>query len=178
MKYIISSLHKETGQRLKELRNLLLLSVSSLSKATNIPRPTIVRIEKGNDSKRSAVEALILFYGYSIPEFYRFGKLPTESNLRKRIQQFHKKNHSQSFKIINDQPDLIEIIEHKILKNYTLFNDWVGVKTVHQFCLAELGYNYTNVSGTLLTAVKKRKILILKKDPRAANENFNVYKRR
>lgn len=174
MKKIIEKIHIASGQRLKNLRNLLLLSVVDINKATGITRPTINRIESGEDGIRSNIEMLILFYGYTLEEFYAFPPLPTVDQLRNRIVEFHTIHKSNTYNIIFKQPDLSELIEHRLLKETTLFNNWVDIQDVSNYCIDNYNYEYKNISGSLLTMVNNN-FLKSKKNLKAKNKNFNLY---
>ncbi|PWG81917.1 helix-turn-helix domain-containing protein [Pararcticibacter amylolyticus] len=147
----------KTGNKLRDLRNILLLAVNVVSKATGISDSTIDRIEKGDVGVGSGrIYSLISFYGFEYQDFFKFSRpLPTEDQLRRQMKRFHEQNGCDAYKIIYSQPDLITLIEHKLLKT-ELFNDWVIEKTVYKFCEENFGYQYNSILNTLDLAVKKQ----------------------
>jgi transcriptional regulator with XRE-family HTH domain len=177
MKELINESNIETGRKLRNLRNILLLSYQDIETATKVSRITVARVEDGEKGcNRESVLALIFFYGYELHKFYDFSKrLPTEKELKKQMIDFHINHESKEYEIIYKQPDLIELIEQKLLKT-ALFNKWVEVTDVYKFCKEKYVYEYNSISGTLILATKKGLLTSRKKD-NDAKARVNEYRK-
>lgn len=155
---IIKDTNDKIGRKLKGLRGILLLSRRKIAKELSMDGQTVGNFEEGKTGGNSdKLSALILFYGYTHEEFYDFSKpLPTEKQLKSKMKRFHESIGSDAYKIIYDRPDLIDLIEFRLLDT-DLFDDWQDADQVIEYCEAKYGYQYisTSVPNTLNNAVKK-----------------------
>lgn len=155
---LINSTNKKVGNRLYGLRALLIFSKNKIGSASGIDGQTIGNLEEGNTGGYTdKLSALILFYGYTHKEFYDFDKpLPTERQLKSRMKKFHESIGSDAYKIIYDRPDLIDLIEFRLLAT-DLFSEWVTAEQVISYCKTKYKFEYlpSSTPNTLDNAVKK-----------------------
>lgn len=153
-----STLVKESsvfhGQRLRALRNILIRNPEEIAEVLTISVNTLKNIESGKNAGIESICELIFFYGYSLKEFYSMTKLPTKEELFRRIEKFHSKIGSDTYKIIYENPKLIALIEFELL-NTELFETWVTEKEVVKYCLENYKYEYTQAAKTLNNAFAK-----------------------
>lgn len=155
---VVKTLNEKMGKRLYGLRSLLMYSLTKIGKAAGIDGQTVRNFEEGRTGGQTdKLSALIFFYGYTHKEFYDFDKpLPTEKQLKSRMKKFHEAIGSDAYKIIYDRPDLIDLIEFRLLAT-DLFSDWVSAEQVIIYCKTKHHYEYlpSSVPNTLDNAVKK-----------------------
>jgi len=155
---IIEDLNEFAVKKLKKLRNTLLLSYRQVEKGAGLKKNTYSKIESGAVlTNLRTVGALINFYGMEYHEFFNFVKeLPSERTLRKKIETYHKIHNSSAYEVIYEQPDLIELIEYRLLLS-DLFTDWIIAEEVITYCKKQYKYAYllSSVRNTLNNAVTK-----------------------
>ena len=100
------------------------------------------------------INELIVFYGYTLKDFHSLESLPTWKELLQKIESSHKANKSDAYLILQEKPNLIDLIEHR-LSATKLFEDWVDENSVLNFCKTEYGYSYDSATNTLNNAVTK-----------------------
>ncbi|HWK58470.1 MAG TPA: hypothetical protein VNQ80_14090 [Parapedobacter sp.] len=148
----------KVAEKLYGLRALLLLSRPKIGAEVGVDSKTIGNFEEGRTGGQTdKLSALIFFYGFTHKEFYDFDKpLPTEKQLKSRMKRFHEAIGSDAYKIIYDRPDLIDLIEFRLLAT-DLFSEWVTAEQVISYCKTKYHYEYlpTSVPNTLDNAVKK-----------------------
>lgn len=142
------------GARLRQLRNLLVLKAEDLSTVLNISTNTIKKAEEGGNVGIEIIGELVLFYGFTLEEFYSLEILPTWEELTKQVINFNKKHKSSAYEILLDRPHLQDLIEFRLLET-NLFKEWVDEGQVSEFCKKEYGHNYSNATNTLNNCVKK-----------------------
>lgn len=164
MKDFAKQINEKSRHRLKDLRTKLLLTYKQVDKGAQVTQNTVSRIEKGTvASSLDNIGAIILFYGFEYHEFFNFSKpLPDEKSLRSQMERFHRKHDSKAYEVIYKQPELIELVEHRLIAN-GVFDKWVTTADVEDYLTEHYNYSYENVSGTLLRAVNKRQILTFRK---------------
>jgi len=155
------------GNKLKCLRQSLLLKPEDLATVLTISTNTIKKAEEGGNVGTEVLNEIILFYGFTIDQFYSTDSIPHWTDLNKQIENFHKKHKSESYKILNQRPQLIDLIEYRLLGN-NFFENWVDEKQVIEFCKEEYAYEYSTATNTLNNAVSKGWLI--------ANENFKPKK--
>ena len=134
----------EHYKKLRALRNLLLLTTAELESATKISASSIKRVENGKNIGNDILGQLIFFYGYSFEEFFALKALPTWQELIKRMETFHKKNGSESYKVIYTiKPTIKDLLQYRAI-NSTLFDNWVSSKEVVIFCEKHYGFKTIN----------------------------------
>src|SRR5690606_34787092 len=158
------SAHPQNGlndaavKKLKDLRNILLLSFSQVERGARLKKNKYSKIESGSIlSNLNTIGSLINFYGIEYHDFFNFEKeLPDEKTLRRKIEAYHKRHNSSDYKVIYEQPDLIEFIEFRLLKT-SLFADWVTAEQLVTYCKGNHKYDYivSSARNTLNNAVKK-----------------------
>ncbi|WP_262245730.1 hypothetical protein [Parapedobacter soli] len=157
-KDIIRELNKKSGDKLLKTRAILVLSRGTIGKKISVDGQTIGSLEEGETGGHTdKLSALILFYGYTHKEFYDFDKpLPTERQLKSRMKRFHEAIGSDAYKIIYDRPDLIDLIEFRLLAT-DLFSEWVTAEQVISYCKTKYKFEYlpSSTPNTLDNAVKK-----------------------
>lgn len=155
---VVKEINKKTGRKLSSIRAILVLSRGTIGKKISVDGQTIGKLEEGKTGGYTdKLSTLIFFYGYTHKEFYDFDKpLPTEKQLKSRMKRFHESIGSDAYKIIYDRPDLIDLIEFRLLAT-DLFSDWATAEQVIAYCKTKYHYEYlpTSVPNTLDNAVKK-----------------------
>lgn len=130
----------ENGKKLFALRNLLLLKPKDLATILPISTNTIRSAEKGKNVGIDVIGQLIFFYGYTFEEFFALKTLPTWQELIKRMEAFHTKIGSESYKIIYSiKPSIKDLLQYRAI-NSTLFDNWVSSKEVEIFCEKHYGF--------------------------------------
>lgn len=147
------------GTKLKSLRQSLLLKPEDLAAVLTISTNTIKKAEEGGNVGIDVLKEIIMFYGFTIDEFYSSESIPHWQDLYKQIEKFHKKYKSESYKIINQRPQLIDLIEFRLLKS-DLFKQWVDENQVLEFCKKEYAYEYSTAINTLNNAVSKGWLIV------------------
>lgn len=142
------------GDKLRQLRNLLVLKPEVLSTALTISTNTIKKAEDGGNVGIEVIGELVFFYGFTMEKFYSLDALPTWDELMKQIETFHLKHKSIVHKIIFERPHLQDLIEFRIIET-NLFKEWVDEGHVIEFCKKEYGHNYSSATNTLNNCVKK-----------------------
>lgn len=144
---------KRYGTTLKLFRNILLRNPEEIASVLTITVNTIKNIESGKNSHAENINELIFFYGYSLQEFYSLKQLPTWQDLFKKMKVAHSSIDSEAYKIIYKNPNLIDLIEYRLLGS-VFFETWVTEKEVVQFCSNNYNYEYTQAAQTLNKAVE------------------------
>jgi len=147
--------NKLIGKRLADLRNLLVKQPDEIASALSVSTNTVKNAEGGANVGTEVLNELILFYGYSLKEFYSFPKLPSWQTLVKRIEKYHISIKSDSYLVIYDRPNLIHLIENRLLISTDLFSNWVTEKDVLDFCENNYSFIYDSATNTLNNIVKK-----------------------
>lgn len=134
----------EHYKKLKALRHLLLLSIPELESAITISASSIKRAENGKNVGNDILGQLIFFYGYTFEEFFALKTLPTWQELIKRMEAFHTKIGSESYKVIYTvEPTIRDLLQYRAI-NSTLFDNWVSSKEVEIFCEKHYGFLTSN----------------------------------
>jgi transcriptional regulator with XRE-family HTH domain len=144
----------ETGKKLRAIRNLLVRKPEEIADVLTMTTNTLKNAENGENVGVEIINELILFYGYSLSEFYNLRSLPTWKKLIKKIEETHKAINSKSYEILFDQPSLIDLIEHRLLDT-DLFTIWTDENAVIRYCKDSYGYEYKSATNTLNNAVTK-----------------------
>lgn len=144
----------ETGKKLRAIRNLLVRKPEEITDVLTMTTNTLKNAENGENVGVEVINELILFYGYSLSEFYNLRSLPTWKKLIKKIEDTHKAINSKSYEILFDQPSLIDLIEHRLLDT-DLFTIWADENAVIKYCKDSYGYEYKSATNTLNNAVTK-----------------------
>lgn len=144
----------ETGKKLRAIRNLLVRKPEEIADVLTMTTNTLKNAENGENVGVEIINELILFYGYSLSEFYNLRSLPTWKKLIKKIEETHKAINSKSYEILFDQPSLIDLIEHRLLDT-DLFTIWTDENAVIKYCKDSYGYEYKSATNTLNNAVTK-----------------------
>ena len=147
--------NKLIGKRLADLRNLLVKQPDEIASALSVSTNTVKHAEGGANVGTEVLNELILFYGYSLKEFYSFPELPSWQILVKRIEKYHISIKSDSYLVIYDRPNLIHLIENRLLTSTDLFSNWVTEKDVLDFCKNNYSFIYDSATNTLNNIVKK-----------------------
>ena len=155
------------GNKLKCLRQSLLLKPDDLAAVLTISTNTLKKAEQGGNVGIEIINEIVFFYGFAIDQFYSTESLPNWQDLKKQIEKFHKEHKSESYKILNQRPQLIDLIEYRLLKS-DFFKQWVDENQVLEFCKTEYAYEYSTATNTLNNAVSKGWLI--------ANENFKPKK--
>lgn len=142
------------GNKLKQIRNLLVIKPEDLASVLTISTNTIKKAEEGGNVGIEVLGEILMFYGFTIEHFYSLDSLPNWEELTKQIEKFHLKNKSEGYKILSQRPQLIDLIEHRLLKTY-FFRHWVDENQVIEFCKKEYNHHYTNATNTLNNCVDK-----------------------
>lgn len=117
MKKLIDSEKKKLGKRIKDLRDLLFLQQKDLAEAINISRGTLNAMEAGKRFSGDNLLAVSHFFAMTLSELSQYDQpLPTEQELRSRIEKYHKKHKSETYLILNNAPDLNKLIEFRLVK--------------------------------------------------------------
>src|SRR5690606_12644269 len=130
------------GNKLKCIRESLLLKPEDLAAVLTMSTNTIKKAEEGGNVGIEVLNEIVLFYGFTIDRFYSTDSVPAEQDLMKQIEKFHKEHKSESYKILNQRPHLIDLIGFRLLKS-EFFKNWVDEKQVLEFCKSEYGYEYS-----------------------------------
>lgn len=134
----------ENGKKLSALRNLLILKPKDLAPYLSISINTIKSAESGENVGIDVIGQLIFFYGYTFEEFFALKTLPTWQELIKQMETFHKKNGSDSYKVIYTiEPSIKDLLQYRAI-NSTLFDNWVSSKEVEIFCEKHYGFKTIN----------------------------------
>ncbi|RKO70766.1 hypothetical protein D7322_15980 [Sphingobacterium puteale] len=144
----------KTGKMLKALRNLLVRQPDEIASVLSMTTNTLKNAEKGANVGTEVINELIGFYGYTPKDFHSLESLPTWEELLQKIESFHKANKSDVYLILKEKPNLIDLIEHRLL-NTKLFKNWVDENSVLNFCKTEYDYSYESAINTLNNAVTK-----------------------
>lgn len=147
------------GNKLKCIRESLLLKPEDLATVLTISTNTIKKAEEGGNVGIEVLNEIVLFYGFTIDQFYSTDSVPDWQDLKKQIEKFHKEHKSESYKILNQRPQLIDLIEFRLLKN-DFFENWVDEKQVLEFCKTEYAYEYSTAINTLNNAVTKGWLIV------------------
>jgi len=142
------------GNRLRQLRNLLVLKPEDLSVVLTISTNTIKKAEEGGNVGIEIIGELALFYGFTLEQFYNIEILPSWEELTKQIITFNKKHKSIAYEILLDRPNLQDLIEFRILAT-DLFKEWINESQVIEYCKKEYNYNYSSATNTLNNCVNK-----------------------
>lgn len=147
---------KKAITRLIEIREALNLSVYAVSKAADVFRTTIDRIEKSEATPTLEILfPLIHFYGFTLPNFFNFDKpLPSADKLKSQLIKFHKAHGSDAYLKLFKDPKLIDLLEEELIP-VGYFKSWRDVQEVQQYCRDTYGYSYPSATGTLNAAVEK-----------------------
>lgn len=154
MKELSSLENMYFGKLLEELRNTLLLKPEDLADVLSISTNTIKKAERGGNVGIEVLGELIFFYGFTFEEFYSLKQIPHWKELVLRIETFHKKHRSQAYKILYKKPNLIDLIEFRLLKT-DFFDKWMDEQDVIQKCEKEYGFKFDSATNTLNNAVTK-----------------------
>ncbi|SEM22181.1 hypothetical protein SAMN05216436_102275 [bacterium A37T11] len=148
--------YKKLSERISKLRKIFILSYEAVAKGTGLTGVTIKKIEESKGTSYiNSIIPIINFYGINHADFFNFSKpLPSETQLRKNMIAFHKEHNSTAYEVIFEKPDLIDLIELRLLDS-TLFDTWVTDKDVFAFCKKNYKISYTSIPNTLDLAVKK-----------------------
>lgn len=142
------------GNKLRQLRNSLVLKPEDLSSVLTISTNTIKKAEEGGNVGIEVIGELVLFYGFTLEQFYNLEILPSWEELTNQVIEFNKKNRSNAFEILFERPHLQDLIEFRILGT-NLFKEWVNETQVIEFCKKEYNYNYSSATNTLNNCVNK-----------------------
>ncbi|WP_257669825.1 helix-turn-helix transcriptional regulator [Parapedobacter tibetensis] len=153
---ICSDLIEKAIRRLIEIREKLSIKIPRLAKASPLSRSTLERLEKREVTPSlESIFSLILFYGFTLPDFFDFDEpLPTAEKLKRRMKAFHKKTGSDAYEKVFTRPKLNDLIPEELITS-GFFDDYHTVAEVADFCKEEYGYTYGNATNTLDNAVKK-----------------------
>ncbi|SEM05080.1 hypothetical protein SAMN05216436_101265 [bacterium A37T11] len=179
MRILSKEINSKTIKKLEDLRNTLLLNYSEVEDGSGLKKGTYSKIARELvSSGLETIGAIILFFGFEYHEFFDFSKpLPSEAALKKRMERFHKAHGSTAYEVIYKQPELSEVIEHRLLHT-SLFDNWVNVETISAYLKTSYGYEYGNVSAGLLGAVKSQLLISRKKRSTPDSKSrYNEYKR-
>lgn len=173
---IPTSQSREIGIRLKAIRKLLILSLKKAATGSDLTVASLKRLEEGKGNVHLInLLKLLTFYGIPVVEFFDFSKkLKEEKEFRANMINFHKKHNSLRHKIIDTPPDLIDLIELRLL-DLNLFKEWVDVQAVDEYIKTAFGITYKNISGSLLTAIKNGWLTSRKKHSDNAKARVNEY---
>ncbi|WP_164111694.1 MULTISPECIES: hypothetical protein [Sphingobacterium] len=147
--------NKQIGERLKGLRNLLAKRAEEISSVLAMSTNTLKGAENGENVGVEVINELILFYGYTLQEFYSLKKLPSWKALMQRIIKYHMSIQSNAHMILEERAGLMELLEHRLIPNTKLFEDWVDEQEVIDFCKKNYSFIYDTATNTLNSAVKK-----------------------
>lgn len=162
MKHLNAENKKRTGEKLKRLRETLMLSQQQLATVLLLSRSTITRIESG-DGVSPGIDnygMLIFFFGYTFETFFTNSfKYPNEHALRQQIEEFHRKEGSETYKVIYSQPDFSELVNNKVLKS-NFFETFRDVQTTLKHIEDKYGFRYpSSVASNYLKTLSNRKTL-------------------
>ena len=161
------------GNKLKCLRQSLLLKPEDLAAVLTISTNTIKKAEQGGNVGIEIINEIVLFYGFTIDQFYSTDSVPNWQDFKKQIEKFHKEHKSESYKIINQRPQLIDLIEYRLLKS-DFFKQWVDEDQLLEFCNREYNYNYSSATNTLNNCVQKGWLII---DENAKPKKYSLKKK-
>jgi len=153
---ICAELIEKAIERLIEVREALSLKIPALAKSSPLSKSTLERLEKREGTPSlETIFSLILFYGFTLSEFFDFEKpLPDADRLKRKMKAFHKKIESDAYEKVFSQPKLNDLIPEELIPN-GYFDGYHTVAEVVDFCKEEYGYTYENATNTLNIAVKK-----------------------
>ncbi|MFD2554201.1 hypothetical protein [Sphingobacterium tabacisoli] len=147
--------NKQIGERLKGLRNLLAKRPEEISSVLSMSTNTLKGAENGENVGIEVINELILFYGYTLQEFYSLKKLPSWKALMQRIIKYHISIKSVAHGILEERSGLMELLEHRLIPNTKLFENWVDEQGVIDYCKKNYSFTYDTATNTLNSAVKK-----------------------
>lgn len=155
LRELVTTENVQIGDRLKSLRNLLAKKPDEIASVLTMSANTLKSAESGENVGIEVINELIFFYGYNLKEFYSLDKLPKWEVLTQRIIKYHRSIKSDAYLILKNRPNLMELLEHRLITSTDLFENWVDEKEVISFCENNYSFIYDSATNTLNRAVKK-----------------------